>query len=153
MSIIRTAVIALVILATAFTAACGGGGGGGGGAPSGKESAVDFVHRITVEFSRGQSGRLWDELHPADQAIVTRARFVQCEHNDGFNLKRFKVLETYDERIDVDGKASPSTAVSIRATSEDGETTATMHAVAVGGKWRWILQPADAAAYKKGRCP
>jgi len=63
------------------------------------------------------------------------------------------VLESFNESTDVEGKATPSTAVSIRATSDDGETTATMHAVSVGGKWRWILQPADAAAYKKGRCP
>lgn len=151
MNVARNAAIALVAVATALAAGCGGGGGGGGA--SGKESAADFVRRITVEFSRGQSGRLWDELHPADQAIVTRARFVQCQHNDGFNLKTFKVLETYDEPTDVGGTTSPSTAVSVRVTSEDGETTATMHAVSVGGKWRWILQPADAAAYTKGRCP
>jgi hypothetical protein len=151
MSVIRSVAIALAIAAAALAGGCGGGGGTGG--TSGKESAADFVRRITVEFSRGQSGRLWDELHPADKAIVTRARFVQCEHNDGFNLKTFKVLETYDEPTDVAGTSTPSTAVSVRATSEDGETTATMHAVSVGGKWHWILQPADVAAYKKGRCP
>jgi hypothetical protein len=153
MSVNRIAQIALVVAATALAAGCTGGGGGVGAGTTGKESAADFVHRITIEFSRGQSGRLWDELHPADQALVTRAAFVACEHNDGFNLKSFKVLESYDEPIDVNGKTSPSTAVSVRATSEDGETTATMHAVSVGGTWRWILQPADAAAYTKGKCP
>jgi len=151
MSITRIAAVALAVAAALVAAGCSGGGGGG--SASGKETAADFVHRITVEFSRGQSGRLWDELHPADQAIVTRARFVECQKNDGFNLKSFKVLESFNESTDVEGKATPSTAVSIRATSDDGETTATMHAVSVGGKWRWILQPADAAAYKKGRCP
>jgi len=152
MNVNRVAPIALVVVAAALAAGCTGGGGGGSGTPA-KESAAAFVHRITVEFSRGQSGRLWDELHPADQAIVTRAAFVTCEHNDGFNLKGFKVLDSYHEPVDVDGKTSPSTAVSVRTTSEDGETTATMHAVSVGGTWRWILQPADVAAYKKGKCP
>ncbi len=151
MNVSRSAVTTFVIAAAVFVAGCGGGGGGGG--TSGKETAADFVRRVTVEFSRGQSGRLWDELHPADQALVTRSRFVQCQQNDGFNLKTFKVLETYNEPFDVAGKTTPSTAVSIRATSEDGETTATMHAVSVNGTWRWILQPADAAAYGKGRCP
>ena len=150
MRMTRITVVALAVVAAAFAAGCGGSGGG---SASGKESATGFVHRITVEFSRGQSGRLWDELHPADQALVTRARFAECERNDGFNLKAFKILESYNEPIDVAGKTSPSTAVSVRATSEDGETTATMHAVSVGGTWRWILQTADAAAYKKGRCP
>ena len=32
-------------------------------------------------------------------------------------------------------------------------TTATMHAVSFNGKWRWILSPADYAAYKQGKCP
>lgn len=150
MSATRFVAGALIVAATALAVGCGGSGGGG--APR-KESAADFIRRVTVEFSRGQSGRLWDELHPADQAIVARARFVQCQHNDGFHLKTFKVLETYDEPTDVDGAAESSTAVSVRVTSDDGETTATMHAVSVGGKWRWILQPADAAAYRKGVCP
>ena len=150
MTVIRIAAVVFVAGATALTSACGGSG-----TPTtpGKESAADFVRRVTVEFSRGQSGRLWDELHPAYQAIVTRARFVQCEHNDGFHLTSTKVLETYDEPTDVADKTVRSTAVSIRTTSDDGETTATMHAVSVAGRWRWILQPADAAAYAKGRCP
>jgi len=37
--------------------------------------------------------------------------------------------------------------------SDDGVTTATMHAITLDGKWRWILSPADHAAYKQGRCP
>ena len=125
---------------------------GCGGASSGRQSAAGFVKQVTVQFSRGQSGRLWDELLPADQAIVTRARFVACQQNEGWNLKSIKVLETYDDAVDVDGKSEPATAVTVRVTS-DGVTTATMHAVSVNGTWRWILQPVDRAAYKKGKCP
>ena len=116
-------------------------------------SASDFVKQVTVQFSRGQSGRLWDELLPADQAVVTRARFVACQQNEGWNLKSIKVLETYADPVDVDGKSLPAKAVSVRVTSEDGVTTATMHAVSVNGTWRWILQPVDRAAYKSGKCP
>ncbi len=143
-----------VILATAaallaaLAAGCGGSSGGAGGT----QSAAGFVEQVTVQFSRGQSGRLWDELLPADQAVVTRARFVACQQNEGFNLKSIKVLETYADPVDVEGKSRPATAVTVRVTS-DGVTTATMHAVSVNGTWRWILQPVDRAAYKSGKCP
>lgn len=142
-----TRLLAAVVLVTALLAAgCGGGG-------SKTESPSAFVRRVTQEFSRGQAGRLWDELHPADQAVVTRSRFIACQSNEGFGLRKFKVLETYSETIPVGGKDTESTAVSVQVTSDDGITTATLHAVPVGGAWRWVLQPSDYAAYKRGVCP
>jgi len=140
-------------LATVAVLTAGCGGSGGSGSVSAKRSAADFVSRITVEFSRGQSGRLWDELLPADQAVVTRARYMECERNEGWDLKKIKVIETYDDTIAIGTKSVPSTAVTLRVTSADGVTTATMHTVSVNGKWRWILQPGDRAAYRTGKCP
>jgi len=137
---------ALVCVAGGALLAAGCGGG------SGTESASTFVQQVTQEFARGQTGRLWDELHPADQAIVTRSRFITCQSNEGFGLRKFKVLETYEESVPVGGKKTESTAVSVQVTSDDGITTATLHAVSVDGKWRWILQPADRAAYERGVC-
>ncbi len=43
--------------------------------------------------------------------------------------------------------------MSVQVTSDDGITTATVHAIKVDGTWRWILQPSDYAAYKRGACP
>lgn len=143
------AAVAAVALVAVATVGCGGGSGASGGT----QSAADFIGRVTTQFSRGQSGRLWNTLLPADQAVVSRARYVACESNEGFDLQKFDVLETYDETVDVDGAATPSTAVSVRAISDDGTTTATMHAVSVNGKWRWILPASDRTAYKNGKCP
>jgi hypothetical protein len=140
-----TALIAAVALA-GVVSACGGGSGGGRG-------ASDFVRRVTTEFSRGQSGRLWNELLPADQRLVTRARFVECQSNEGWDLRKIKVLETYSDPVAVGVKTIPATAVSVRVTSDDGVTTATMHAVSLGGAWHWLLQPSDRSAYSAGRCP
>jgi hypothetical protein len=123
------------------------------GTQTGTGSPADFVHRITTEFSRGQSGRLWDELIPSDQRVVTRARFVACQANEGWELKSIKVLETYDDPVAVGAKSIPSKAVTVRVTSDDGITTATMHAVSVRGKWRWVLQSSDREAYASGKCP
>ena len=140
----RPLALAGAALVVALAAGCGG---------SSTQSASDFVRRITTEFSRGQSGRLWDELHPADQAVVTRTRFIACERNEGFGLRKFKVLETYPETVEVAGKKMSSTAVSVQVTSDDGITTATLHAVPVDGTWRWTLPAADYSAYNRGACP
>lgn len=140
--------VGLVIALAALLAGCGGSN-----KSAGTPSATNFVKRITLEFSRGQSGRLWDELHPADQAVVSRALFVKCEGNEGFGLRKIKVLDTYDDQTVVAGAARAAKAVTLRVTSDDGVTTATMHAISVAGKWRWTLQAADRTAYAKGKCP
>jgi len=145
----RLAVTASTTLALAVLAA----GCGSSSTTSRKESAADFVKRITLEFSRGQSGRLWDELVPADQAVVSRAKFVTCEGNEGFGLQTMRVLDTYDDPTSIAGTSKPATAVTLRVTADDGVTTATMHAISVNGSWRWTLQPAEYASYAKGKCP
>ena len=144
------AALATAALAAAVATSCGGGSGATGGHASG---AADFIRQVTTQFSRGQSGPLWDALHPADQAVVTRARYMACQSNSGFDLRKFKVLQTYSEPIAIAGTTMPSTAVSVRVTADDGITTATMHAVQVKGTWRWVLSQRDYSAYKQGRCP
>ena len=141
----KTAVVVLVCSA-ALAAGCGG-------SSNRPESAGAFMHRITTEFSRGQAGRLWDSLVPAEQRVVTRARYLACQRNNGFRIRSFKVLETYGEGVEVEGKETPSTAVTVQVTSDNGVTTATMHAVKVGGTWHWMLRPSELAAYAAGRCP
>lgn len=151
---VHAALIATAALVAAVATGCGGGGGGGGGGTAGaQQSAGDFIRQVTTQFSLGQTGPLWDTLHPADQAVVTRARYMACHTSSGFELQKFKVLQTYADTVDIAGKATPSTAVSVRVTADDGVTTATMHAVRVNGKWRWILSPADYTAYQQGKCP
>jgi hypothetical protein len=147
----RAAVVAAALVAVTATG-CGSGGGAGAAAGSPK-GAADFIRTVTTQFSRGQSGRLWSTLLPADQAVVSRARYMACQSNEGFELQKFKVLETYSDPIVVAGTTTAATAVSAQVTSDDGLTTVTMHAVSVGGKWRWVLPASDFAAYKRGVCP
>jgi hypothetical protein len=142
------ATIGGVVLVATLTS-CGGSSTSG----RGKQTAPSFIREVTTQFSLGQSGRLWSTLHPADQAVVSRARYAACQSNVGFDLKKLQVLDTYADPVTIGGRAVPATAVSVRATSDDGVTTATMHAVSVNGAWRWILSPADYAAYRQGKCP
>jgi hypothetical protein len=78
---------------------------------------------------------------------------MACHTSSGFELQKFKVLQSYADTVDVAGNATHSTAVSVRVTADDGITTATMHAIKLNGKWRWILSPTDYTAYKQGGCP
>jgi hypothetical protein len=144
--------LAAALVAVAATG-CGNSGGTAAGTSGTAKAAAAFIRTVTTEFSRGQSGRLWETLVPADQAVVSRARYMACQSNEGFELQKFKVLETYADTIDIGGKPTSSTAVSVQVTSDDGLTTATMHAVSVGGTWRWTLPASDLAAYKLGKCP
>ncbi|HEY6960529.1 MAG TPA: hypothetical protein VI408_01430 [Gaiellaceae bacterium] len=139
--------VKLVMLAVAALALAGCGG-----THVKSESATAFLHRVTVEFSRAQSGRLYDDLVPAQQAVVSRNAYVGCARN-GFRLKSFKVLDSYDEAVQVLGRNMPSTAVSVQVSSDDGVTIATLHALRVAGRWRWLLPPRDLAAFRAGRCP
>lgn len=139
-----TARLVLVAAAVAIVAGCGGS--------TQADTPSAFIKHVTVEFSRGQAGRLWDELVPSEQAIVPRSLYVSCGSN-GFRLRGFKVLEQYDEPVSVLARQLPARAVSVQVTSDDGVTTATMHAVLVDGRWRWILSRRELAAFRAGRCP
>ena len=77
-------------------AGCGGGGAAGSG-----QSAADFIRQVTTQFSLGQTGPLWDTLHPADQAVVSRARYMACHTSSGFDLQKFKVLQTYPDTVEI----------------------------------------------------
>ena len=142
-----------VVLALGIALALTACGGSTSSTQRHERSADAFVRQITVEFARGESGRLWDALLASDQRIVSRARFVSCQADTGWNLKNLKVLDTYNDSVAVGAKTVPAEAVSVRATSDDGITTATMHAVLVNGTWRWVLQPSDRARYAAGSCP
>ncbi len=138
------AAAAVVVVAAGAVAGCGGSGG---------DSATAFAKRITTEFARGQSGRLWTTLLPSQQAIVTKSRFLTCQGSQGFGLRTIKVLDTYGEAVDVEGRNEDSTAVTLQVTSDDGRTTATMHAIRTGSGWHWILSSAQMRAYAQGKCP
>jgi hypothetical protein len=108
---------------------------------------------------------VWETLHPAHQAVVTRDRFDACnrDDDDGIGGTRIgvEVVETYPEPVAIKGtgKQSESTAVTLRfsysnpLTGKPAEEHRTVHAVAVGGEWTWILAPSTYDAYVKGECP
>jgi hypothetical protein len=146
-------VIAVAALLANALIGCGSSRSSSHSTSNNGQSAASFISQVITQFSRGQSGPLWDTLHPTDQTVVSRARYMACQKNEGFGLTKIKVLQTYSDSVNVGDNPQSSTAVSIRVTADDGVTTATMHAVKVNGTWRWMLSPSDYTAYKTGKCP
>jgi len=127
------------------------------------EELEDFYERRIDYELKGQFGRSWDELHPGQQAGVTRTRYEECRDQasddlSGVELKQVETVEIYDDPIDVIGvPEKTSKAVTLKITVTDGEQdetfTDTYHAVPTEGRWRWILPGADVRAFQAGDCP
>ena len=68
------------------------------------------------------------------------------------------VEEVYDEPIDVPRileKTSKAVTLTFKASAA-GQTesdTDTYHLIDVGGRWAWILETQDVAAYERSECP
>jgi hypothetical protein len=164
----------LSVLTVLALVGCGGGDGGEQASPTAtrttpEQDAGDFMKELYERQLRGQYGRVWESLHPSHKAVVSREEFDACtRQNDGGGTRvTVSVVETYDEPVralgstheEGESEIKDSTAVTLRfnysnpLTGKPAEEHATVHAVAIGGEWRWILSPESFNAYVKGECP
>jgi hypothetical protein len=131
-------------------------GCGGEEDPAATGAGAAAVRKYENLYS-GNFGRAWDELHPAHQRVVSRARFTQCARQviAVGDLESIEVLDVFDDDIHVAGmRERRAKAVRVRVSSFHGESfTAEEHEVKVGDTWRWILNSAAVQAYRQGRCP
>ena len=113
------------------------------------EAATDAFERLIDYISKGQYGRAWDELHPAQQALVTRADYMLCRGDAIDEVKVVEILEEYDEDVPIPGTdlVVASTAITAELRLKSGlfeeTTTDTFHEIAVDGEWRWIVSDPD----------
>lgn len=130
-------------------AACGGGDDG-----PGRETASDAIVRQLKLLSDGDAGALWDELHPAQQAIVPRDLYIRCADEQSIELSDIKALrERAEPSLAIAGTnlTVPATAVTVEFTFAGTKQTETFHEVDVDGRWRWVLS--DPEPYVRGECP
>jgi hypothetical protein len=134
--------------------------GCGGSEP--EQQPVEFLEALLSQLYRGEHGAAWETLYGRHQEVATRREYVACEGEaPAFpgRLEQVEVLGSREEQWRVAGEAQPreSTTVTYRVTVSLAGTperfTGTGHLVAVDGRWRWILNPGDYAAYRAGRCP
>ena len=125
-----------------FLVACGGSNGETSGAADAFEDFIDHM-------SRGQYGRAWDNLHPAQQTLVTREDYIQCRGDDSFEVEIVRIIEEYDEDVPIPGTdlvvASTAITAEVRVSSGllEDTSTDTIHEILVDGEWRWIVSNPD----------
>lgn len=136
----------VLVMLVAVLAGCGGSGG-----KFDDEPAAQAMRRQFDYIAKGQDGRRWDELHPAQQALIPRERFLDCNEADSVEIERVEVLEVFDEQTSIPGtdRTVASRAITVRVKASAGllsdEFTDTFHEVEVDGAWRWVMSP-DAVA-------
>ncbi len=119
------------------------------------EGSGNAARRQISELFSGESGATWDELDPAEQAIVPRNKFVQCAGRSVPGALQTVTLESeYDTTVGVAAvpeQTGRSVTLDVRTTA--GTVRQTVVEVAVAGHWRWVLGDQAVAAYQAGECP
>lgn len=127
--------------------------------PAPREKAEDALKRQMEYLTKGQTGRAYDELHPLQQAFISRELYMRCTTDAaGLEMTGFRVLETYQEETPIAGAGvtATSTAVTVRLTfrtnGREQEMTDTFREFNVDGQWRFSVA-GDGDMWKAGRCP
>lgn len=129
------------------------------GTPVPSEDASAATLRQLNEVLQRQWGLEWDELHPAEQAVIPRQKYVDCNQATAVpQITNIRVVKTYDDPFDepeIPEKTSKAVTLSYTVTVLGKQQTQsdTFHEINVAGRWRWTLVEPSVAAYQKGQCP
>ena len=124
-------------------------------------SPVAFLEQVIAQVVDNDYGRAWQTLHPAHQRVAPLREYVRCEERSPIpgRLSGIQIDGVRDEQLRIAGAAPvDAKAVSLRitlrnlATGQREAVPATLHAVAVEGKWRWILPQRRYALYQANAC-
>ena len=118
-----------------------------------------FITQILREEIHGQWARQWSELHPGHQRLITRAQYVACSRALDTNIATgkeiFRVFAIEDQVIHVRGvpqRTAKLVTITILQPGRASGLTYRLHAVAVGGRWTWILGDRFLGELARGRC-
>jgi hypothetical protein len=125
-------------------------------------SAGVFLVGELREKLDGRWSRAWSSLYPLHQRIAVKPVYVRCERATPFLSRTltFGVLRIRRSRVHVPGLAQslPGAAVTLRVRiawygpRDPIVLTPTLHVVAVGGHWRWLLSRSSYRMYRRAAC-
>jgi len=124
--------------------------------PATTRNPAAFVRSALLLEARGQYNRSWALLHPAEQKILSRTKYISCMHeNHPRRIASVGVLAVSDTTIMYDSIPQHAVkAVTVSVNYQDGgQSTFTMSAVPVGGGFRWVLSPQSELRARFGTCP
>ena len=143
--------IALLAVVAVLATACGGSGG------TPKTDPGAFAVNVVLMISHNEYSKVWAELHPKDQEVAPLAEYVRCETLNPVVAAPdiVKVVSVDEESVGLgDGKFVKSKAVDVRMNYAGGfHVVHTVHLVASGGEWKWILPSWRYRDYKADKCP
>ena len=131
---------------------------GCGGTSAPREPVGVFMTRILREELNGQWRKQWTELHPAHQKLISQAQYVSCSRGIGTDVatgkETFRVLDVVDDPIHVQDVPQTTSKLVTITVKTPGIATLTyrLHAVAVSGRWAWILGDRFIQAVDRGKC-
>ena len=141
---------ALLTLAALVIAGCG----------AAKQPTDDpgvFATKVVGLIVHNQYTAVWDDLHSADQKVAPLKEYTGCETRNPVIAapRTVKVVKVTDESIGIgNGKFVDSKAVAMQlGFAGNFKVTHTVHVVADGGKWTWILPSWRYRDYKADTCP
>ena len=161
----RVLVAILAVAAAAAIAAAAivlGSSGGSGNAAQPKDDPVQFLRGVVAQIVGNDYADAWQTLHPAQQRVVSKRDYVRCELQTKIvgHLDSLTLVRAFDDFVLVAGggvRPVKSKVATFRLRlSEPGvgviTFTHSVHAIAVGGHWRWILTPHRYELYRLGGC-
>jgi hypothetical protein len=143
-------VIALALAAVALA--------GCGGRTAPKDDPGVFAVGVVKLITDNSYSRAWQDMHPTDQKVASLDEYVTCESRSPVLTAptSLKAVGVSDESIGLgNGKFVQSKAVRVRMMfpGAGNVLTHTVHIVAEGGHWKWILPSWRFRDYRANRCP
>lgn len=123
--------------------------------PAPEGDAAAFLERVVRQVVRNDYARAWLSLHPAHRRVAGRWEYVDCENQSPIRvgLGAVEVVAV----ADADRQLGPAKTVTLRLTLTDPEYGSSQveqefHAIAVAGRWAWVLPPERFALYRDDAC-
>lgn len=141
-----------LLVAAALLAGCGSG------SPAPKDDPSAFAVGVVKLIVANSYTRAWQDLHSADQKVAPLEEYVTCESRSPVLTAptSVKAVKVRDESVGLgNGKFVPSKAVDVRMVfpGQKNVLTHTVHVVAEGGRWKWILPSWRFRDYRADKCP
>jgi hypothetical protein len=148
----------------AFIAACAVAGGTAASTSAATKpvGAGAFIKSVVRQIVTNDYEHAWLRLHPAQQQLVPQDDYVRCELQSPVEgrLDWIKIVRVRDARFGIGGLnrvvRGKAVTIRIKLTDDVSESsvvvTHTAHAVAVAGRWRWILPAERIGLYSSSAC-
>lgn len=122
------------------------------------DDAGDAAKERFLATSNGKYGEAWDSLHPKQQVIVSREKFIECGEAGAAaqspEIGDVKVLdESVEEKEIAEVGSVESHVIELQWTQGPDTRRGFFDTLKVDGDWKWVLGEDALNAFRAGECP